>query len=71
MAPQLLSIVSRLWEDYSRSTPSRLKLIDAFLFYVLLTGVVQFVYCLLVGTFPFNSFLSGFISTIGTFVLTC
>jgi oligosaccharyltransferase complex subunit epsilon len=35
-----------------------------------LTGIVQFVYCALVGTFPFNAFLSGFISTVGSFVLT-
>lgn len=30
----------------------------------------QFVYCMLVGTFPFNSFLAGFSSTVGAFVLT-
>jgi hypothetical protein len=35
-----------------------------------LTGIVQFVYCALVGTFPFNAFLSGFISTVGSFILT-
>jgi hypothetical protein len=28
------------------------------------------VYCALVGTFPFNSFLSGLLSTVGVFVLT-
>uniref|UniRef100_A0A1I7Y621 Dolichyl-diphosphooligosaccharide--protein glycosyltransferase subunit DAD1 n=1 Tax=Steinernema glaseri TaxID=37863 RepID=A0A1I7Y621_9BILA len=39
------------------------------MFYILLTGIFQFVYCLLVGTFPFNSFLSGFISTVASFVL--
>ena len=32
-------------------------------------GVIQFVYCCLVGTFPFNAFLSGFISCVGSFVL--
>jgi oligosaccharyltransferase complex subunit epsilon len=32
-------------------------------------GRMQFVYCTLVGTFPFNSFLSGFICTVGVFVL--
>ncbi|GJQ71600.1 hypothetical protein Trydic_g11302, partial [Trypoxylus dichotomus] len=31
--------------------------------------VAPFVYCLLVGTFPFNSFLSGFISCVSSFVL--
>merc|ERR1712157_521203 len=47
----------------------KLKIIDSFLLYVMLTGIIQFVYCCLVGTFPFNSFLSGFISCVGTFVL--
>ncbi len=30
---------------------------------------LQFVYCCLVGTFPFNAFLSGFISCVASFVL--
>uniref|UniRef100_A0A8C0B628 Dolichyl-diphosphooligosaccharide--protein glycosyltransferase subunit DAD1 n=1 Tax=Buteo japonicus TaxID=224669 RepID=A0A8C0B628_9AVES len=34
-----------------------------------LTGALQFGYCLGVGTFPFNSFLSGFISAVGSFIL--
>src|SRR5262245_45356855 len=34
-----------------------------------LTGIVQFAYVCLVGTFPFNSFLSGFIATVGFFIL--
>ncbi|KAJ8978600.1 hypothetical protein NQ317_006888 [Molorchus minor] len=47
----------------------KLKVVDAYLLYILLTGIVQFIYCLLVGTFPFNSFLSGFISCVSCFVL--
>jgi len=31
---------------------------------------VQFIYMLLVGTFPFNSFLAGFFCCVGFFVLT-
>ncbi|XP_055309440.1 dolichyl-diphosphooligosaccharide--protein glycosyltransferase subunit DAD1-like, partial [Sitodiplosis mosellana] len=31
--------------------------------------ITQFLYCCLIGTFPFNSFLSGFISTVSCFVL--
>lgn len=30
----------------------------------------QFAYCMLVGTFPFNSFLAGFMCALGVFVLT-
>ncbi|CAF0721971.1 unnamed protein product [Adineta steineri] len=66
---QVVGILRKLNEEYQSSTPKKLKLIDAYLVYVLLTGIVQFAYCLLVGTFPFNSFLSGFISTVGCFVL--
>lgn len=33
-------------------------------------GVLQFVYVILVGNFPFNAFLGGFISCVGQFVLT-
>lgn len=49
--------------------PRKLRIIDLFLLWSFFTGVIQFVYVCLVGTFPFNSFLSGFISTVGTFVL--
>ena len=42
---------------------------DSFLVYILLTGIIQFVYCCLMGTFPYNAFLSGFICSVGSFVL--
>lgn len=69
MTASLTTVVTKFYEEYAKTTPSKLKLIDAYLFYILLTGVVQFLYCCLVGTFPFNSFLSGFISCVGSFVL--
>jgi oligosaccharyltransferase complex subunit epsilon len=59
-----------VWSQYKKNTPKKMKLIDGFLAYVMMTGIVQFVYCAMVGTFPFNSFLSGFLSTVGVFVLT-
>ena len=65
----LLTVIRRFFDEYSTTTPQRLKLVDAYLAYVMLTGIVQFLYCLLVGTFPFNSFLSGFISCVGSFIL--
>ncbi|KAL1250395.1 hypothetical protein QQF64_021400, partial [Cirrhinus molitorella] len=55
--------------EYASSTPNKLKVIDAYLLYIMMTGALQFLYCLLVGTFPFNSFLSGFISCVGSFIL--
>lgn len=65
----VLSVIQQFLESYRSRTPTKLKLVDAYLTYILLTGVVQFAYCCLVGTFPFNSFLSGFISCVGSFVL--
>ena len=65
----LFTVIRRFFDEYSATTPQKLKLVDAYLAYIMLTGIVQFVYCLLVGTFPFNSFLSGFISCVGSFVL--
>ena len=65
----LVTVISRFFEEYRVRTPQRLKLVDAYLAYVMLTGIIQFAYCLLVGTFPFNSFLSGFISCVGSFIL--
>ena len=65
----LTGVVTKFYEEYSSNTPKKLKIIDAYLTYIFFTGVVQFVYCCLVGTFPFNAFLSGFISSVASFVL--
>mmetsp|Transcript_14745 Transcript_14745/g.36783 ORF Transcript_14745/g.36783 Transcript_14745/m.36783 type:complete len:111 (-) Transcript_14745:266-598(-) len=53
-----------------RKTPTRVKIIDAFLIYALATAGVQFGYVLLVGSFPFNAFLAGFLCSLGFFALT-
>jgi len=62
-------LLAEFRSGYIERTPRLVKIVDVFLLYVLLTGIVEFVYCCIVGTFPFNSFLAGFISTVGTFVL--
>jgi len=67
---EIVRIVGEFRNNYSSTTPQLLKIIDVFLAYILFTGVIEFAYCCLVGTFPFNSFLAGFISTVGTFILT-
>ncbi|KAJ7087208.1 oligosaccharyl transferase epsilon subunit [Mycena belliarum] len=64
------SAVQTLWNAYKDHTTDRLKFIDAFLVFLMLSGIVQFAYCVLVTTFPYNAFLSGFSSTVGQFVLT-
>lgn len=66
---QIKSVLSKVYEEYETRTPKRIKIIDGYLAYILLTGIIEFVYCCLVGTFPFNSFLAGFISTVASFVL--
>lgn len=66
---KLLNVVGKFKDEYINTTPKKLKIIDAYLLYIFLTGVIQFLYCCLVGTFPFNSFLSGFISCVSSFIL--
>ena len=50
-----------LWRAYSDNTTDRLKFIDAFLFFLMLSGIVQFAYCVLVSNFPYNAFLAGYV----------
>ncbi|KAI6004176.1 defender against death DAD protein [Pisolithus albus] len=59
-----------MWKSYIQHTSDRLKLIDAFLVFIMFSGMVQFAYCVLVTNFPFNAFLAGFASCVGQFVLT-
>lgn len=66
---QLQVVLNKFYDEYVHNTSKKLKLIDAYLVYIVLTGITQFVYCCLVGSFPFNSFLSGFISTVSCFIL--
>lgn len=52
--------VQTLWKAYRDNTPDRLKFIDSFLFFLMLSGIVQFAYCVLVSNFPYNAFLAGY-----------
>ncbi|KAG5356686.1 Dolichyl-diphosphooligosaccharide--protein glycosyltransferase subunit dad-1 [Yarrowia sp. C11] len=64
------NVFSKVLNNYSKQSTPKLKLIDSFLAFLVVLGVFQFVFCLLVGNFPFNAFLGGFASTVGQFVLT-
>ncbi|ODV82418.1 defender against death DAD protein [Suhomyces tanzawaensis NRRL Y-17324] len=66
---ELFAAISTTYNDYSTTLTPRLKLIDLFLVFLVALGVLQFVYVILVGNFPFNAFLGGFISCVGQFVL--
>lgn len=50
-----------LWKAYRDGTSDRLKFIDSFLFFLMLSGIVQFAYCVLVSNFPYNAFLAGWV----------
>lgn len=67
-SPQQVAI--GIWQNYLDKTPQRTKLIDVFMSFLVVVGVLQFVYCILAGNYPFNAFLSGFSATVGQFVLT-
>lgn len=57
---------TQLYKAYISETPSLFKLIDAFLLFLFVTGVLQFVYCVVLSDYPFNSFLAGFAATVGS-----
>ncbi|OAJ35857.1 hypothetical protein BDEG_20090 [Batrachochytrium dendrobatidis JEL423] len=65
----LSSILTTFEESYFSSTPQSIVLIDVYLAFVMLTGIIQFLYVVLAGTYPYNSFLAGFICSVGSFVL--
>ncbi|KAL6552029.1 Dolichyl-diphosphooligosaccharide-protein glycosyltransferase subunit dad1 [Orobanche gracilis] len=50
-------------------TPTNLKIIDLYIVFAVFTAMIQVVYMAIVGSFPFNSFLSGLLSCVGTAVL--
>lgn len=53
--------VQSLLKSYTDTTSPRLKLIDTLLLFLMLSGIIQFVYCILVTNFPFNAFLAGYV----------
>jgi len=63
-------ILQNVWDKYVERTPQRVKLLDSFMAFLVVVGALQFVYCVIVGNYPFNAFLSGFSATVGQFVLT-
>lgn len=65
----LAPAIKRLANSYQQTTSISLKFIDIYLVFIMGSGILQFVYMLAVGTFPYNAFLAGFISSVGSFVL--
>jgi hypothetical protein len=65
----LYKILQRFISAYHVSTPQLIKIIDVYLLYIVLTGILQGFYVLCArNIFPRNAMLAGWISTIGSFV---
>lgn len=57
--------------NYFKTTNSRVKLMDLLISNLALITIIQISYVLVSGSsFPFNSFMSGFFSSMGSLVLT-
>eukprot|EP00605_Chrysophyceae_sp_TOSAG23-4_P001909 GSChrysophyteH1.ASY1.ANO1.2107.1 assembled CDS len=65
----LVEVGRTVWREYGKEQSMKTKMIDAWLVYCVATAVVQFIYCMLVGTYPFNSFLAGFLCHVAMFAL--
>ncbi|KAJ9126562.1 hypothetical protein QFC24_001590 [Naganishia onofrii] len=68
-ASALQSSLNTLVENYRATTLTRTKLIDCFLLVLVVSGVLQFAYRILVTSYPFNAFLGSFGGTVGQFIL--
>ena len=44
-------IVYGIWNNYVDKTPQRVKLLDVFMAFLIVVGVLQFVYCVLAGNY--------------------
>ncbi|KAI5073405.1 hypothetical protein GOP47_0011418 [Adiantum capillus-veneris] len=67
-AGEVRALLSSLRSAYA-ATPTKLKIIDLYVAYAICTALIQVIYMAIVGSFPFNAFLSGFLSSVGTAVL--
>lgn len=63
-----LKIFNKIYKDYL-SGPDDLKLIDGYILYSFSLVLIQLIYVVLIGSFPLNSFISGFFSSLTSFVL--
>jgi oligosaccharyltransferase complex subunit epsilon len=50
-AQEVQEIVQGVWTNYLQRTPQRVKLIDAFMAFLVVVGGLQFVYCVLAGNY--------------------
>jgi len=62
-------VATKVKADYVKNTTLKTQLVDAFLVWTFATAITQLCYVVLVGTFPFNAFLSSFFCHVGLFAL--
>lgn len=67
---ELEKVVGDLAAKYKAETPEKVKLMDLFLVFSAAAALILIVYAGLVGSFPFNAFLSAMFACAGLFVLT-
>lgn len=48
-----------IWQNYLDATPQRTKLIDVFMAFLMVVGVLQFVYCVIVGNYVSSMCIRG------------
>ncbi|ODV88512.1 hypothetical protein CANCADRAFT_32090 [Tortispora caseinolytica NRRL Y-17796] len=61
-----------LWEQFTGAyakTDRRLMQIDMFMGFTVVVGIIQFLFVVVAGNYPFNAFLAGFAAAVGQFVL--
>lgn len=62
--------LAQVQSRYMEITPTKIRVLDSVLALCLFYAAVIGMYCAVVGTFPFNSFLAAFIACAGYFVFT-
>jgi len=70
MKGDLFEIKRDLSESYLKNTPHKLKLIDVFILYLLILTLFQAIYYVVGGKDPFEAFLSGIFTSLGTMAFT-
>jgi oligosaccharyltransferase complex subunit epsilon len=66
---EIAQVLSKVVSEYQKNKSKKLMMVDSLIVFALVSAIIQAVYMVLVGTFPFNSFLSGFFCHIGLFAL--
>ncbi len=69
-ASNLMVLYTDFMKSYSKSTPKRLRIIDAFCTLCFILTLVPLGYSFLVGNFPMNALLSGIFAPLGTLIFT-